>query len=122
MSSRNVYLSVEERAFADTLYRALRAAEEQWDRGATKAQCLASALDVVKQRGVEAAMQGIEMRPDYIEMNDSDTFEVLDGAVAKSPEGATSSPVILSGAVWIGQTKLIDNIILGDLSGQVFSC
>ena len=49
-------------------------------------------------------------------MNDPDTFEILgDGQVQRSD----CAPVILSGAVWFGRTRLIDNMILGNLEGIV---
>lgn len=56
-------------------------------------------------------------------MNDPDSFEIIsDNVTAASwdmPGGAKpcrNRPVILSGAMWVGKTRLIDNIILGDAS------
>ncbi|KAK0214802.1 Pantoate-beta-alanine ligase [Armillaria fumosa] len=101
LSSRNTYLSPEARLVAPKLYAALQAAETAWNTGLTKAECIEKAVEII--RGAPG------VRLDYVEMNDPDTFEALDGA-ARAEEGA----VILSGAVWVGMTRLIDNIILGD--------
>jgi pantoate--beta-alanine ligase len=69
------------------------------------------ALQVLEAAKREGEKHGVEVRVDYIEMNDPDTFDILgDGEVQRS-DGA---PVILSGAVWFGRTRLIDNLILGD--------
>lgn len=57
------------------------------------------------------------IRLDYISMNDPDTFEVLPDAISKADwegSGDAGRPVILSGAMWVGRTRLIDNIVLGD--------
>lgn len=53
------------------------------------------------------------MRLDYVEMNDSQSFEVMDvqSRIKREPG---SDPVILSGALWVDKTRLIDNIILGE--------
>lgn len=68
-------------------------------------------LEAAKHEGDKL---GIEIRVDYIEMNDPDTFDVLgEGQVQRSDD----IPVILSGAVWLGRTRLIDNLILGSLEG-----
>ncbi|KAG6331892.1 hypothetical protein ID866_7198 [Astraeus odoratus] len=113
LSSRNSYLSADERSFASTLYRALQTAELLWSQGATKGQCIAAAITVVEEGKGKAASKGVEMRLDYIEMNDADTFEVL----SNEQSGLQSKDVvILSGAVWLGKTRLIDNIVIGDLS------
>ncbi|KAK0188636.1 Pantoate-beta-alanine ligase [Armillaria mellea] len=100
LSSRNTYLSPEARLVAPKLYAALQSAEAAWNAGLTKAECIDKAVEVIR---------GASVRLDYVEMNDPDTFEMLDGAT-RAKEGA----VILSGAVWVGTTRLIDNIILGD--------
>ncbi|KIJ65537.1 hypothetical protein HYDPIDRAFT_130782 [Hydnomerulius pinastri MD-312] len=114
LSSRNAYLSPEERSVADTLYRALQAAKSAWVSGEAKEQCITKAQALVEEVRASAISKGVDMRPDYIEMNDSDTFEKLDGQLQKQLVGET--PVILSGAVWVGKTRLIDNIVIGDLT------
>ncbi|KAJ7091463.1 Pantoate-beta-alanine ligase [Mycena belliarum] len=109
LSSRNAYLSAEGRQLAPALYRALGAAEQAWNAGQPKAVCVQRATDVVA--AAAAQKSDLEVRLDYIELNDSDSLEPLDGARCAEPD---SRPVILSGALWIGSTRLIDNIVLGD--------
>ena len=114
LSSRNVFLSAEERSVANALYRALQAAESGWLAGETKDACIRAAEVLVAGAVRGAASRGIEMKLDYIEMNDPDSFEVLDGQSQRQCE-----PVILSGAVWVGKTRLIDNIVVGELGRAV---
>lgn len=48
-------------------------------------------------------------------MNDAESFEVLSDVVQREEweAGFAGRPVILSGAMWVGKTRLIDNIVLG---------
>ncbi|KAK0202538.1 Pantoate-beta-alanine ligase [Desarmillaria ectypa] len=101
LSSRNTYLSPKARLVAPKLYTALQVAEKAWNAGLTKAECVEKAVKVIRDA------PGVRL--DYVEMNDPETFESLDGA-----SRATGDPVILSGAVWVNTTRLIDNIILGN--------
>lgn len=116
LSSRNAYLTPAGRHVAPTLRHALLAAERAWDAGLTKAECIAQAKTVVDACAWEAQADGLEvmMRLDYIEMNDAESFEVVDSRVRKADVGL----VILSGALNVDKTRLIDNILLGD-SGKV---
>ena len=109
LSSRNAYLSMEERRVASTLYRALYLAKDCWESGLSKSECLAKSKMLVKSVRAKA---GVEMRLDYIELNDSDSFEVVGDERTEVDYGAR--PVLLSGALWVGKTRLIDNLILGD--------
>ncbi|PVF96781.1 Nucleotidylyl transferase [Serendipita vermifera] len=67
----------------------------------------------------------VTIKLDYIELNWVDTFEPVesftidpsssqDGGLAESPEIPGTPAMILSGAMWVGRTRLIDNILLGD--------
>jgi len=60
--------------------------------------------------------RGVEIRVDYVELNNPDTFGVLRDEQVQHADG---TPVILSGAVWFGRTRLIDNIILGNQEGII---
>lgn len=117
LSSRNSYLSTEERSVANTLYRALQAAESGWLAGETKDACIRAAEVLVNGAVRGAVSRGVDMRLDYIQMNDSDTFEVLDDQSQGQSVGG--APVVLSGAVWVGRTRLIDNIVVGELGHTV---
>ncbi|KAG5647854.1 hypothetical protein DXG03_007778 [Asterophora parasitica] len=114
LSSRNAYLTQDGHKVAPVLREALKAAETSWDEGATKSECVQNAVAVIETRKALALSDGlnVDMRLDYVELNNSDDFEVIDAQSRKSEAG--SHPVILSGALWVDKTRLIDNIILGD--------
>ena len=109
LSSRNVYLSPEERKVANTLHRALSLAKEGWETGLLKSECVTRSEELVESVRAGA---GVEMKLDYVELNDSDSLEVVGGGKTKVDYG--TRPVLLSGALWVGTTRLIDNLILGD--------
>ena len=94
MSSRNVYLSPEERAQAPTVHRALQA-------GA--AAIAAGARDAATIQEVMAAVMGEAPlgRVDYLAVVDAATFEV--------PEPLTGELRLLA-AVRFGRARLIDNV------------
>ncbi|KAI0305838.1 Pantoate-beta-alanine ligase [Multifurca ochricompacta] len=111
LSSRNTYLSPAERQRAPAFYAALQSAARVWKTGASKREAIRHALELLEVAKKEGEKYGVEIRTDYVEMNDPDTFEELGDEQVQRPDG---SPVILSGAVWFGRTRLIDNIILGN--------
>ena len=97
LSSRNVYLSPAERAQALTLSRALRAAEAVVAAGERRAAALISAA-----RQVFDAEPAV--RVDYIEPVNWATLE---------PVGLAAPGSLFAVAAWVGNTRLIDNTILG---------
>jgi pantoate--beta-alanine ligase len=100
MSSRNSYLSSDERAKAPVLHRALRAGEEAITHG------IHSVPDVEKlMHRVVAEEGGVEV--DYLAVVDPLTFE------APVDFGRE---VLLVGAVRVGKTRLIDNVPASTLS------
>lgn len=113
LSSRNAYLTPSERVVAPTLRRALGAVEDAWYAGASRADAIAAGRAVVDEAARQA--EGVaEMRLDYIEMNDPKTFEVVSESLRAGSAGDKGPAVILSGALWVGRTRLIDNILLGN--------
>ncbi len=94
MSSRNAYLSPDERAKAPVLHRALRAGQEAITHG------IHSVPDVEKvmHRVVEEEV-GVEV--DYLAVVDPSTFEA---------PADFHRDVLLAGAVRVGRTRLIDNL------------
>lgn len=96
MSSRNGYLSATERGQAPQLQRALAAIVAAIDAGERDFYSLAAAA----RHTLEAA----DWRVDYI--------EVRDAATLQPPTGSSSRMVVL-GAAWLGQTRLIDNLETG---------
>jgi pantoate--beta-alanine ligase len=97
MSSRNVYLSREERAAATVLYRALRTAETLALDGVRDARALAEAMrDTVAGEPLAAL--------DYADVVDATTLEPLE-----TLDDAPARAII---AARIGTTRLIDNLAL----------
>ncbi|KAI0820749.1 Pantoate-beta-alanine ligase [Trametes gibbosa] len=115
LSSRNAYLTAHEREHvAPSLYAALQEAQSGWENGASKAECILRAHAIIESKTHEVG-ESVDLRLDYIEMNDPESFEVMSDAVSREEweAGCVGRPVILSGAMWVGKTRLIDNIVLG---------
>jgi pantoate--beta-alanine ligase len=96
LSSRNAYLSPEERERALSLSRALRAAE------ATVAEGTVDAAAVVAAAKAELDRAGIE--PDYLQLR---------SATDLSPVERVNGSALLAVAARVGRARLIDNAILG---------
>lgn len=99
MSSRNAYLNAAERKAATILYRALSAAKEAFDKGERSGEALRALLSSVLAAELLA-------RADYVSAADPDTLVELD---------RVSNGVLLSMAVRIGTTRLIDNFLLPEI-------
>jgi pantoate--beta-alanine ligase len=97
MSSRNVYLSPDERRAATVLFRALERARELWDAGVRDGDRLRMAMQEVID-GEPLA------RADYVSVADPETLDEL---------GAIEGPALASLAVRLGSTRLIDCAWLG---------
>jgi len=97
MSSRNVYLSPEERRAATVLSRALFAAAHTFVAGEHNA----SALRTQIERTIAAEPLATI---DYVSVADADTLEEVGGAIER--------PALASVAVRFGATRLIDNVVL----------
>jgi pantoate--beta-alanine ligase len=97
MSSRNAYLTPEERDRAAALIRALRAAERVAASGETSTRV---ALDAAR---AELERAGIE--PEYLEARDAEGL-----APAESLNGR---PVLVAVAARVGRARLIDNLVIG---------
>jgi pantoate--beta-alanine ligase len=97
MSSRNAYLSVEERISARCLSRALAAAVACYRGGETAVARLHDAVMAVLAAEPRATI-------DYVEFRDGDSLLAIDRADDRT---------VLAMAVRIGTTRLIDNTMLG---------
>jgi pantoate--beta-alanine ligase len=93
LSSRNVYLSTEERRIASNLHRVMRDAAAKIARGAEPAPVLQRA---------SAALAELGFTVEYLELRDAATLAPL--------SEATSTPARLLAAVHLGRTRLIDNV------------
>jgi len=97
MSSRNRYLSAEERKQALSLYAALRAVAVLVADGEVNAAQLVDAAQTIL--AAEA-----DVRIDYIALVDRETLLPVE----------TAEPgALFAIAVWIGKTRLIDNWVVG---------
>jgi pantoate--beta-alanine ligase len=97
MSSRNTYLNAAERQAATVLYRALSAANDAYEAGERDAGDLRSIVSNLIRKEPLAQMQ-------YVSVADPLTLRELDGEINEA---------LVSLAVYIGKTRLIDNQQLG---------
>ena len=96
MSSRNVYLSPEQRKQALVIYRSLMRVQLLADRGEKDAaRLVAAAKQVIAEEPA--------VRLDYFEIASSDTLE---------PVMDISNGALVAVAAYVGQTRLIDNMLL----------
>lgn len=93
LSSRNVYLSPDERRIAANLNRVMRAAAGEIAEGA-------EAAAILERRIAELNAAGF--RVEYLELRDAETLAPI--------ADATSRPARLLAAAQLGRTRLIDNI------------
>ena len=100
LSSRNAYLTADEREAAPAVYRALCAAEDVWRRGEGDAGRIQRAAHNILSR--EPLIDAV----DYVSIVDADTMRPL----TTTHEGR---PVMIAVAVRLGTVRLIDNVVLG---------
>ena len=96
MSSRNTYLDPEQRRAAPVLFRALVAARTAYQAGERDAELLRQVMRAVLADEPLAVTQ-------YVSCADCDTLEELEHVTGRA---------LLSMAVRIGATRLIDNLVL----------
>ena len=96
MSSRNTYLNPEQRQAATVLYRALSLAQELWAQGERDAEKLRREMTALLQKEPLADIE-------YISIADAETLQEMH---------RLKPPALVSMAVRIGETRLIDNVVL----------
>jgi pantoate--beta-alanine ligase len=96
MSSRNVYLNAEQRKAATVLFRSLSVAQDAFEKGERDAEIVKRKMREVLDGEPLAEVQ-------YVSCADYDTLEELDAIKGKA---------LLSMAVFMGKTRLIDNFVL----------
>jgi pantoate--beta-alanine ligase len=97
LSSRNAYLSIDQRQAARALSAGLGAAARMFDGGERRAAALVAAA----RAPIDAEPQA---RIDYVELRDAEEL---------TPITQVERPGVLAMAVFIGTTRLIDNRVLG---------
>lgn len=95
MSSRNQYLSAEQRAVAPELYRALQVGAQVIREAGTGEQAVA--------RIKEALVNQPQFRVQYVEAVDPESLQ---------PHPQAGRPVVLAAAAFLGDTRLIDNAMV----------
>lgn len=103
LSSRNVYLSAEERQRALSIPRALASAVRAFAGGERGARAL--------RAPVVQALTDAGLRADYVALADPDALSPIDDA------GPVGDRVLLAVAAFAGATRLIDNVVLGEDEG-----
>lgn len=96
-SSRNTYLNEAQRKAATVLFRSLTAAVEAFGSGQREADTLRDTMSTVLACEPLAQVQ-------YVSVADPDTLEELSGEIKRA---------LLSMAVFVGETRLIDNMVVG---------
>lgn len=96
MSSRNAYLSPEERRRALVLHHSLAEVERAFREGECNARTLA-------QLGRETVLQEPGARLDYFEIVDPETLDAVERIDGKT---------LVAVAAYVGTTRLIDNLVL----------
>ena len=96
LSSRNAYLSEEERERAAALSRALRAAEAAAERGEHSVDALVEA--------VRAELRNSGIEPEYVEARDAENLTTL--------ADLNGRPLLVAVAARVGKARLIDNVVI----------
>lgn len=96
VSSRNQYLNPEERQSAPLLYRALQAAEEAIGEGIRDP-------GEAERRAMAVLQEHQSIRVEYLQIVDPEEMQ---------PVEQITGPVRIAGAVYIGATRLIDNLLI----------
>jgi len=97
MSSRNTYFNPEARKQAIVLYQALTLAQKLYSEGERGAEAIRQQMTALIQQQPLADI-------DYISIADAETLDELD---------RVKPPALISLAVRIGKTRLIDNVVVG---------
>jgi pantoate--beta-alanine ligase len=95
MSSRNAYLSADERARAAALHRALQAASAALSTGVASAAALDAARAELDRAGIE---------PEYLEIRDAEDLSPLPSLNGRR--------AVIAVAAHVGPARLIDNIVI----------
>jgi pantoate--beta-alanine ligase len=95
LSSRNKHLTPDQRRIAPVLFCALRRASERIIEGERCAKTL-------REEALKIIAQYPEARVEYFELTDPGTLQ---------PVEMVEGPVLIAAAMWLGPTRLIDNVM-----------
>jgi pantoate--beta-alanine ligase len=93
LSSRNGYLTPEQRAIAPTLQQVLQQLRQQIQHSDTDFRQL--------EAGAKAQLSAAGLRPDYLNISDRLTLQ---------PADSRQQTLVILAAAWLGNTKLLDNL------------
>ena len=116
MSSRNVYLSQEERGVASILYNALQSGNSIFEKMLSDGKDVASSAVIINEVQRVLATEKLISRIEYISLASPHDMRELE-----DPAGITSSGAVLSSAVRLGSVRLIDNILIGHAHNVIYS-
>lgn len=102
LSSRNKHLTAQEREIAPVLSRALQAAAHSIAHGERDS-------GPIRERALSVFARYPGARVEYFQIVDPGTLQPVDHI-----EG----PVLIAGGIWLGTTRLIDNITIGTTAAQ----
>jgi pantoate--beta-alanine ligase len=102
MSSRNAYLNPDERVQAISLYNSLKLAKSMMHSGEKN-------IDVIRKQMEELITKQPDVTIDYLQIVDVDTLNQVN---------PVKNVVLIAGAVYIGNTRLIDNMIINCVNGE----
>ena len=94
MSSRNSYLSESEKEAASIIYRSLQDGKKLIISGERNAQ-------IIRDKVTQTLMQENLLRIDYVSVTDTETLVEISGNIPNN--------LLVSTAVFLGETRLIDN-------------
>ncbi|MCK5566301.1 MAG: pantoate--beta-alanine ligase, partial [Actinomycetia bacterium] len=99
LSSRNKYLSRQERKNAPVIYRAIKQAKKMIEDGEED-------LEMVKNRAARKIQETPHVKNiEYFDIRDAETLEEIN-------TGTGNRDILIAAAVWLGGTRLIDNIVI----------
>lgn len=105
MSSRNMRLSPEQRQTATTIYKALIMLKKEWHEGKSPRELISTATSLLEDKS---------FRVDYVSIADPLTLEPVPVTVSASsvPGTASRPPAVALVAAFLGEIRLIDNMVL----------
>lgn len=99
LSSRNRYLSPQERESAVAMFQALEQLKLAIEANEPPKQLQK------KRNDLQTQLSGVGFRLEYLDVFDVSTLE-------PAPEPAQGQPIVVAAAGWLGQTRLIDNLLI----------